>query len=119
MLVQKRPSPSALIVSAGLWVASVALALLSTFALRDIFTWVLAFILASPDPASRLRAANTINFAQMCALVIFGVISIVVIVFSSEYFFHYAGQPRTLRRQIGIVIAECVIVLPVALLFWR
>ncbi|HVU11945.1 MAG TPA: hypothetical protein VHD90_11740 [Phototrophicaceae bacterium] len=119
MLVEKRPSPLAWVASAGLWIVSVGLALASTFALRDIFVWGLGLLLASPDQASRLRAANTINFAQMCALVIFGVISVGVIVFSSEYFFHYAGQPRFWRRLAGIVAVECVIVLPVALLLWR
>ncbi len=119
MLLQKRPSPLVWIASAGLWIVSVGLALASTFALRDIFVWGLGLLLASPDQASRLRAASTINFAQMCALVIFGAFSVVIIVFSSEYFFHYAGQPRFWRRLTVIIAAECVIVLPVALILWR
>ena len=109
----------AVALSTALWIVSLILAMFSTFALRDIFIWGLAALITPSDQAGRLRAASTINFAQDCALVVFGVISIVVIVISSEYFFREVGQTRLLRRQIRIIVAECVIVLPVALILWR
>ncbi len=105
--------------AAVLWLISVVLAALSPFALRDVLIWALALAIPQPDQYNRLRAAQTINVASQCGTVIFGIIAVVVMVFSTEYFFHHAGQPRLLRRLGRIIAVECLIVIPVAYFFWR
>jgi hypothetical protein len=50
---------------------------------------------------------------------VLGIIGLVVAIFSSEYVFRYAGQPRALRALLIIIAVESVIVLPVWLLLWR
>jgi len=116
---QERPARSQLALSVVLWLVSLALTALSPFALRDLLIWGLALVIPQPDQLTRLRTAQAINLASQCGIVLLGVLALVVMVFSTEYFFHQAGQPRLLRRLAGIIAVECLIVVPVAWFFWR
>jgi hypothetical protein len=116
---QERPARSQIALSVVLWLVAVVLAALSPFALRDVLMWGMALVIPQPDQFTRLRTAQTINVASQCGIVIFGIIAVVVMVFCTEYFFHNMGQPRFARRLGRIIAVECLIVIPVALFFWR
>ncbi len=112
-------SAVAVTLSIVFWLVSVALAALSPFALRDVLVWAMALVIPQPDQYSRLRTAQSINVASQCGTAIFGVLAVVVMVFCTEAFFHHAGQPRLLRRLAWVIAAECLLIIPVALFFWR
>ena len=107
-----------ILVSAVLWVVSVILALLAIFAVREVVIWALATALTGDDQASRLQAAHFVNLGQDCAIVALGLIGLIAIIYSGDYFFHHMGEARLLRRLLVIIAVECVIVVPVALIFW-
>ncbi len=106
-------------ISAGSWAVSVVLTLASIFALRDVIVWALAILLPNQDMAAQLDSANLINLANQCGVIGLAVIALVVIAYSTEHAFRQSNQARTRRRLIGIIVVECVIVLPVALLLWH
>ena len=109
----------AILLTIVLWLISAVLTLICIFAVREVFLWGLAAILAPSDTASRNQAANIINLAHHCTVIILGLISVVVVVGTSEIAFRNPGQPGTLRTLTLIILAECAIVVPVTLLFWR
>ena len=109
----------AVALSVVLWLASAFLALASIFALRDILVWLLTNLLIKPNANSNYDAIRSIDVANDCGAIIFGILGLGVIIVSSEYFFRHAGQPRLIRILAGLIALECGIVLPVALLYWR
>ncbi|MFN8374504.1 MAG: hypothetical protein U0694_16705 [Anaerolineae bacterium] len=108
-----------LLTSGALWVVSVFLAGMAVFALREVLIWGVALVLAGPDRLSQLRAENMVTLANNCGVAIFGVLALAAIISISEYFFHHADKPRTLRMLLYLVAVECAIVLPVWAIFWR
>jgi hypothetical protein len=115
-LVRKIP---AILLTGILWLISASLALMSIFAIREVLIWGLGAILAPSDTASRNHAADIINLTHHCTVIFLGLVSMVVVVASSEIAIRKPGQPRTLRILALISLVEGVIVVPVALLFWR
>ncbi len=105
--------------SLGLWLVSAFLGLASILALREILLFVLSKLLINPDANSNADAVHTIYVANDCGSLIFGILCLGVIVVTSDYVFKHLGQPRLIRLLAGLVAVECVLVLPVALLFWR
>ncbi|MEO8395036.1 MAG: hypothetical protein ABI700_18715 [Chloroflexota bacterium] len=102
-----------------LWLISAVLALVSIFALRELLFLILTKLLINPDAISNADAEHTIFAANDCSAFIFGIFCLGVIVVTSDYVFKRVGQPRTFRLLIGLIVVECIIVLPVALIFWR
>src|SRR4051812_17225787 len=102
-----------------LWLISAFLALAAIFALREILLWLLANWLIKPDAKSNADAIHFIDVANDCGAIIFGMVCLGAIIVSSEYVFKYLGQPRLMRILAGLIAVESVIVLPVALIFWR
>lgn len=111
--------PAAVIVSGALWLASVVLGGLTVFAARVILIWAMALLIPQPTTKARLETTNVINLAQQCGTVVFGLILLGIIVYTSERFFREAGNPRLLRMLARIIAVECLIVLPVWWLVWR
>jgi hypothetical protein len=107
------------LVSIGLWLVAAFLSLASIFALREILLFALPNLLINPDANSNYDAIHAIYAANDCGAAIFGVICLGVIVVSSDYVFKHLGQPRVIRFLAGLVAVECILVLPVALIFWR
>lgn len=106
------------LVSAVLWLVSAILALLSIFALREVVIWVVTSLAVDPDQGYSYRADGIIRLSSQCSAVLLGMLSIGVIILSSEYLFRRASEPRTVRILTWLVAAECAIVVPVGLLFW-
>ncbi len=102
-----------------LWLISALLALVSIFALRELLLLLLTKLLINPEAISNADAEHTIFAANDCSAFIFGIFCLGVIVVTSDYVFKRVGQPRTIRILIGLIVVECIIVLPVALIFWR
>jgi hypothetical protein len=124
-LIQNELSPAAshkLIASLGslvLWLVTAFLGLASILALREILLFVLAKLLIKPHAISNADAIHTIYVANDCGSLIFGILCLGVIVVTSDYVFKHVGQPRLIRLLAGLIAVECVLVLPVAFIFWR
>src|SRR5256885_1203373 len=86
----------AVLLSTVLWLISAVLALACIFALRDIFLWGLGALLTKPAPAHNFQAAEIIDVAHYCFMVILGLVALVFVVGSGEYVRRHAGQPRLL-----------------------
>ena len=121
-LTQDQPAARktvAILLTGVSWVISALLVLMCIFAIREIALFLMATIFTVPDPAQNAKTDNLIDTAHQCLMPFLGIIALVVTIFSSEYVFRYAGQPRSFRALIRIIAVECAIVLPVWWLFWR
>ena len=114
-----RPKLIPLVISLALGLIAAFLTLASILALREIFLWLLANLLIKPDAKSNADAVHAIDVANDCGTAIFAVICLGIIVVGSDYFFKHLSQPRLMRFLAGLIAIECVLVLPVALIFWR
>ena len=112
-------SPLSIVISSLMWLLSAVLALALIFALRELLLWALANLLIDPTANSNFDAVNTIQLANDCGALIFGILCLGIIIVSSEYFFKHVGQRRLIHRLAGLIVVEAAIVLPVALIFWR
>jgi hypothetical protein len=110
----------AIALSLVLWAASVVLTFFAVFALRDLSILLMAAVLVPPgsSTATRLNAADIVNLASMCIIVVLGMLGIGVLLVSGDYTLKHLGQPRLLRRLLALVIVEAVIVVPTALFMW-
>lgn len=104
----------------ALWLVSVVLTFFVVFAARDILVWVMAMLLVRPEttPGQRIDAAQIINLASMCLIIVLGLLGIGVLVVSGDSTFKHLGQPRQIRRLLVLVVVEAAIVLPSAWFFW-
>jgi hypothetical protein len=109
----------AVVLSVALWLVAIVLAMLCVFAARELFLWGLGVLIPQPDTRSRLQAANFIDLAHQCFMLILGVADIILLMGISEYFFRHIGQARLLRTLALVIAIESAIVLPVYLFFWR
>ncbi len=107
------------VLSLLLWLVSAFLALASILALRELLLLVLSKLLIDPNANSNADAVHTIFVANDCGSLIFGILCVGMIAVITDYVFKHVGQPRLIRLLAGLIIAECVLVLPVALIFWR
>ena len=114
-----RPKIIPVLTSLVLGLIAACLSLASIFALREIFLWALANLLIKPDAKSNADAVHFIDVANDCGTLIFALFCLGIIVVGSEHFFRHLGQPRLMRFLAGLIAIECVLVLPVALIFWR
>ena len=105
--------------SLALWLISSFLGLASILALRELLLVVLSKLLIDPDAISNADAVHTIFVANDCGSLIFGILCVGIIAITTDYVFKHVGQPRLIRLLAGLIAAECVLVLPVALIFWR
>jgi hypothetical protein len=80
----------------------------------------MALALVRPDSTTgqRIDAAQIINLASMCVIIVLGLLGIGVLVVSGDYTFKHLGQPRLIRRLLALVAVEALIVLPSAWYFW-
>lgn len=106
--------------SYALWLISVVMAVMCIFALREVIIWGLATALTRPDMilADRMQAANMVNLASQCGIIILGIVALGVILYTSEKVFRGAGQTQLMNRLVLLIVVESIIVLPVALIFW-
>jgi hypothetical protein len=107
------------LVTVVLWLVAVVMTAVCVFALRELLLWATAALLASPNRREQLQAANAINLAHQCGMIILGIVDLGVILVITELFFKHIGQPRFMRTLVVIILVETAIVLPTALLFWR
>ena len=107
------------LISGTMWLIASGLGMLSIFAIRDLFIWGVASILRPSDAVTAYQQGAFINVAHYCLMVVLAMFIIGVVIFSSEYVFKHAGEPGTIRLLARIIAVECLIVVPVALLFWR
>ena len=114
-----RPKLVPVVTSLALGLIAAFLALAAILALREIFLWLLANVLIKPEAKSNADAVHFIDVANDCGSMIFALFCLGIIVVGSDYFFKHLGQPRLIRRLAGLIAVECVLVLPVALIFWR
>ena len=103
----------------ALWLLSVILILLSILAVREIFLWGVSEILLRNSPAHDYQAAGIIDTLHFCLVTVLGIVGLTVAVISSEFGLRRAGKPGSLRVLLLLIVAECAVVLPVALIFWR
>ncbi len=106
------------LLSGLLWLVSAILALVSIFAARDLLMWVLTLLLLQSSVGS-YDGANALSVANDCGSLLLGIASITAIIISSEYFFKHSGQPRVFRLLFMIIAAECALIIPAAIFFWR
>jgi hypothetical protein len=104
----------------ALWLVSVVLTFFVVFAARDILVWVMATLLVREGTTTgqRIDAAQIINLASMCIIIVLGLLGIGVLVVSGDSTFKRLGEPRQIRRLLALVVVEAAIVLPSAWYFW-
>ena len=107
------------LMTGGLWLVSAILALFCIFALREILLWGLGILLTPIDPAHAYRAAGMINIIHDLGMIVLAIGALVVIMYTNHYAFSHVGQPRMVRALVRMIVIECVLVLPIAWIFWR
>ena len=104
--------------TAALWLVAAVLALLTVFALREIYLWAMTLLFVSPESTDRFRIAGMITLGHHCVVIGLGLLVLIAIIASLDYLFNHAGEPRLNRRLLVVVAVEAAIILPVAVAFW-
>lgn len=100
-----------------LWLLASGLSFMCVFALIDLIVWGVAYLFTDPNSSTNFQVAGAINLVQQCSAIILGMIAMVMILVTGEYVFG-KFRPNAMRNLVVIIAVECVIILPIGLLFW-
>lgn len=88
-------------------------------ALREVLLWGVIRLLYGQPNLAPYQLSGLISLSHHCGMIFMGIAALIFMVASLDYTFKHAGDPRLNRRLLISIGVQLVIIVPVALLFWR